>query len=640
MNSPTACARVFSFSFRSFIATQFLGAFNDNAFKLTAQLLLLAAILADATQKALAAGAPPPDVGKLESHYISIALAVFIAPFILFSTYAGQLADRFSKTRVIIYTKVWEILAMALAVYAFWRADIPLLYVVLFLMGMQSAFFSPAKYGLLPEALPEEDLSHANGILEMTTFLAIILGTVLGGFIYGHFHDNLALGALVFVAIAVAGWAASLATPKVPPAARAHQRFRWNVLGMWYDDARLIAGHSTLVYAVAGMAYFWLLGGVLQSCLILHAKNDLGMDPSLVGIPQAALAIGIGAGSYLAGIVSGGKVEVGLTPLGAIGISVFSVLMYFVSHSVWLSCLAVALLGFSGGFFIVPLNALLQRDAPAESKGRIIAFANIITALAIFGAALLVQLLMARLGLTTSQVYLTLGLCTLGFTVYVCKLAPIFVARLVLWLFRSLFYRVRFEGREHIPATGPALLVANHVSYVDVILIAALTPRLIRFAMYRNFYEWKPLNWFFRAIDVVPITNADAPREIMASLRELAKRLEQGELVMIFPEGGLTRTGEIGEFKRGFELIMALTPKELDAPVIPIYLGGLWGSIFSYEGGKLLWKWPKRLPYRVTVRVGEPLPKRSSAREVEAAIRRLAGPGDQAPRGAPRPDEP
>ena len=606
---PTATKKIkaASFAFRALIVTQFLGAFNDNAFKYALQWFVIGSVEDEAIQQ----------------QYISIAVAVFTIPFILFSIFAGDLADRIAKRRVIIWTKLWEVLVMGLGIAAFASGSFSFLYIVLFLMGMQSTFFSPAKYGILPESLNDEELSYGNGLIGMTTFLAIILGLVLGGTVYMSFKDNLGSGAGWFVAIALAGLAASWFTPRTPVANPSGPRTP-NPLRSFMEDFRIVRNHPILAKTILGIAYFYFLGALFQTCILIYAKNNLGFDPKESAYFQAILAVGIGLGCYFAGRWSSGHVEIGLVPLGAILISVFSILLPLSGDSAIISGFSAMMIGVGGGLFIIPLNALLQLKSPDNAKGRIVAFSNIITYIGIFISAIMLWALTTFFEMNAAQIILLFGIITIAGTVYIILLVPVFFIRFLLWLITHTFYRIDTRQLSNIPKEGPALLISNHVSWVDAILISAAAPRPVRFMMYRPFYHYWLAHWFFEQSQMIPISADDSRKQLNASFEKAAKTLENGEVLLIFAEGQITRTGDLNKFRRGYELIVSKLPKEMKLPIVPLYLGGLWGSVFSYKGGKFLWKWPKRIPYKVSITFGKPMPRETKARDIQEAVTALA----------------
>ncbi len=584
------------------IATQFQGAFSDNAYKNVITLIALATAVS-------------VDQGN---ERVSIIGALFILPFLLFSMYGGFMADRFSKRSVAVGTKLLEVGIMILATVAFFSGQLSWSMAILFLMGAQSAIFGPTKYGILPELLPESRLSWGNGILEMTTFLAIIFGTVAGAAMVESFKNAPYIAGFILVCLALAGTLTSLGISRVRPAAPS-ARFRPNFVGEVFHYAREARRDRVLWLAVLGSVYFWLLGYLLQIDVVLYGSRTLQLPETRIGYLLAAVALGIGLGSFLAGHLSGNKIEYGLIPLGAVGITIFTFLMSLPGWGFWSSIWLLATLGFSAGFFIVPLNAMLQQRPPKEIKGAIIAMANLLTFVGMLIAAGILWFVTVPLGLTAPQVFLFGSLMTLAATVYVVWLLPDSLVRLILWMLTHTLYRIRVLGAENIPEKGGALFVANHVSFVDAMMLIASTDRFVRFLMEQEYYEHPLIKPLAKVLRVIPVSGRSGPRDLLRALREASNSIRDGEIICIFAEGQITRTGQLLPFRKGFERIM----KNVDAPIIPVYLDRLWGSIFSFEKGRFLWKLPPRIPYPVTVTYGQPLPSTATSEEVRQAVQEL-----------------
>ena len=600
-----------SFRFVAFLVAQFLGAANDNAFKVTLLLLVLATVPDESSQVL----------------YASAAAALFPIPFLLFSPLAGSLADRFRKDRMLLFTKLPEVAAMALAAVGFASGSLTLLFGALFLMATQSAFFSPAKYGILPEIFPNERLSMANGVLELTTNLAILSGSVGGIVVYGYFKDDLVGAGWTYLAIALVGTLAIALSPQAPAGHRG-ARFVWDLLasarGDWMEARRI----SVLFYAILGIAWFGFLGSLFLTLVPIFGTNVLGLAEERAGALLAVLSVGVAVGSVGAGRLSRGQVEIGLVPLGSLGITVFA--FDFAWNATGADVLPLIgiprraaidllLLGVSSGFFSVPLNALLQQRSPAGMKGRLIAFANVLSFGAVLMAALVPGVLTGFFAVPTADVLLVGALLTIAGTVVVVRLVPDFLVRLLLWFLTNTVYRVRVVGKENVPREG-ALFVANHVSWVDFLLIGAASDRMIRFLMFRSYYEWPVLNGFFRRMGAIPVAAGDPPRKTAESLAIARAELRAGHVVCIFAEGAITRTGNLLKFRHGFERIAA----EAKCPVIPVYLDGVWGSLFSFERGRFFFNRPRRLREPVTVVFGKPLPPTTQAHEVRREIQELS----------------
>jgi acyl-[acyl-carrier-protein]-phospholipid O-acyltransferase / long-chain-fatty-acid--[acyl-carrier-protein] ligase len=584
---------------RALLMAQFLGALNDNVYKMVVSLL--------AVHEALKVGAG--------SAALALVGTVFIIPFLLFSGYAGHAADVLSKRTVLVVTKAFEVLVMGLGCGALLSGRLDCMLSVLFLLATQATFFGPAKYGLLPELLPTRDLVRANGLIEMSTFVAIILGTALGTAMFVAWHEHLEIIGICLIAIAVVGTGASLRVPYVPPSGARHT-FHLNPWGEIRRGLRRLASESMLGLTVLGIAFFWLLAALLQMAVLLFGKEIMGLDDLHVGLLGTFLALGIGAGSLAVGRLSGQKVELGLVPLGALGMGTSTLLLSVSASSYALTAIALVVLGLAGGWFIVPLQAFLQYKSRGEERGLLLATANFLSMGAILVASGVLWACHDLLKFQADRIILLAGLGTLLGTVCVLRLLPAFVVRLVCWMLTHTLYRIRVVGGEHIPMQGPALLVCNHVSYVDGLLVGACVPRFVRFLVYRPIYEFKALRWLFRLMHAIPI--AGGP-EAPAALAQARQALQEGHVVCIFAEGAISRTGDLLPFKRGFERIV----EGLEVPVIPVHLDRLWGSIFSFHGGRFLWKWPKQLPYPVTVSFAAPLPATATALQVRQVVMEL-----------------
>jgi acyl-[acyl-carrier-protein]-phospholipid O-acyltransferase / long-chain-fatty-acid--[acyl-carrier-protein] ligase len=581
----------------SFLWTQFLGAFNDNVFKIIVSFAAMAAY------------------GEVRG--MSLAAAVFVLPFLLFSGWAGHLGDAFSKRSVLVATKVLEVVAMALAVVALLGDNLPLELTVLFLMAAQSTFFSPAKYGIVPEMVPTGDISRTNGLLEMSTFAAIVLGTTAGGELYELWHAQPWRLGLVLVGIALAGTVTSFGIPRVR-AANPGQRFAWNPFAEIGRGIARLRPDRTLWMTVIGISYFWLLGALLQQVLLPWGQETLGVGAGAAARLYTALAIGIGAGSLAAGRLSGRKIELGLVPLGSIGMGLFSLLLAVAPQSYTLASVLLVGVGFSGGLFAVPLNALLQHRPAAAEKGRVLATNNVINTIGMLLSAAIFFVLGAWLHLTLGQIIVATGVFTLAASVYALATLPDFFVRFTLWMLTHTIYRIRIVGTPNIPERGPALLVCNHVSMIDGALVGACIQRFVRFIVYGPYYRLPGVHALLTRLHAIPV-NARDRREIVQAIARARAELAAGHVVCIFAEGAVSRTGNLLPFKRGFERMVA----GLEVPVIPVYLDRVWGSVFSFKRGRFFGKLPERLPYPITVAFGEPMPSTVSAQEARQAIMEL-----------------
>ena len=547
------------------------------------------------------------------------AFVIFTLPLMLVSAIAGVFSDRFSKRTVIIVMKGVEILLMGAGTLALWLNPaggvLPLL--VLAGMGAQSALFSPSKYGILPELLPHQRLSWGNGQMELWTFVAIIAGTAIAGPLLDVSGPSPWLAGLVLCLCSTAGFAASLLIPSVPRA-----RTEGGIQETWQAALDALRTDRPLTLGVLGSIAFWTLASLVGQDVLIYAKAVLQLSDTLAGFPLAAFGVGVGVGALLAGTVSAAKVELGFVPLGGFGIIACLLFLGVASPQLGGTLLAMACLGLSSGFVVVPLNALVQWRSPADRRGAVIACANTL----VFGGVLAGTIgagLLAAVGFSASAIFIIAGLGSTFLTLWALWLLPETFIRLVLVLLTHTLYRLTITGRDHIPDQGGALLVPNHVSFIDGLLLLATTDRRIRFLVDQQYYEHPLLNPFAKVMGAIPISSSGSTREILHALRAAGRALDEGHLVCIFPEGQITRTGGLLPFRSGFTRIV----KGRQVPVIPIYLDRVWGSIFSYVGGRFIAKWPSRIPYPITISIGSPVPSTSSAEELRLAVQDL---GEQA----------
>jgi acyl-[acyl-carrier-protein]-phospholipid O-acyltransferase/long-chain-fatty-acid--[acyl-carrier-protein] ligase len=588
--------------FWALIVTQFQGAYSDNILRN----LLLAMIVGMGL------------AGNERSSFVSLVTFLFSMPFVLFSMTGGWLADRFSKRRVTLWTKGMEIGAMTVATAGLALHSPPITLVALGLVATQAALFGPSKYGLLPELLPAKRLSWGNGVIELGTFLAIIVGTVTGAAMAEHFHGHEVYAGYFLLALAVAGSLTSLGIDRVPAAAP-DKKYRINFLGDLWQQIGLMRRDKALFLAVVGNTYFWFLGSLLFSTVVVYGPDVLHIGQTKTGYLNAALAIGIGIGSMIAGLVSGNKIEYGLIPLGSIGMTCTGLALGGMHFGLFGSGLLLGVLGFWAGFYAVPVNALIQHRPEEKDKGGIIAAANLLSFVGIALSSGVYYIFTAFIHLNPRGVIVAASLITGLGTVYVLMLLPEWFGRLILFFLTHTIYRVKVLGRDNFPDKTGALLVCNHMSFVDVLLLIASTDRPIRFLMYKGIYDNKLIKPFAKAMKAIPISSEQRPREMIRSLRTASDALRDDEIVCIFAEGQITRTGQLLPFRRGLERIM----KGVDVPIIPVNLDGVWGSIFSFAQGRFLWKIPRRIPYPVTVSFGQPMPPSSTALEVRRAVQEL-----------------
>lgn len=585
------------------LAAQALAVFDDQTFK---QLLILYI-------------AARPDVSLSQRNLLmSMGMALFVLPYIVFSSYAGQVADRYSKRRVIILLKTLEASLFILATMEMFFGHIYAMFVLLFLLGIHSTFLDPAKEGILPQIFRDEALPKANGAMQLTIYTMIVAGPVAAGILLDAFARRPYIPVAMLVASAMVGFFFALGITRVGPSGY-RERFHWNAPGEFWRDFAEIRASRSLLLAVLGIAYFWFLGSMFLLNVVDYGRDLLHLSNTGISELNAAISIGIGLGAFLAGKLSGDNVELGLVPIGSVGLGVFSMALYFTHHSFALTLAGFFLLGLAGGIFIVPLQAFLQARAGEQSKGRVIAASNVLTFTGVALGAGVFWLLSTPLHLQPYQGIVVMGAVSIAVTVYILTVLPDFMVRLVLWTLTHTFYRLRVDGGEHLPRRGPAVLVCNHISFADPLLIGACTDRFIRFLIYRRFYESRGIHWLAKLMGAIPVAENDPPRRIVESLNQARERLRAGELVCVFAEGSITRTGNLLRFRRGFERLT----RGMDVPVIPVHLDRVWGSIFSYEGGRFFFKWPHRIPFPVTVTFGAPLPAGASAFQTRQAVMKL-----------------
>jgi len=611
--------------FGPFFLTQFFGAFNDNVYK-NALIILIAF---------QSAGRGLWDSNTL----INLSAGLFILPFFLFSATAGQLADKYEKSRLIRWVKVMEIAIMSFAVAAFQLGSIPLLIGLLFLMGMQSSLFGPVKYGILPQHLGEKELVGGNGLVEMGTFLAILLGTLTGGVLIGIPVNGAALVSVAVIALACLGFLSSLGIPNAPAVAP-DLRINWNPFTETWRSIRFVCGNRTVFLSILGISWFWLLGATYLAQLPNFTRVNLGGNEQVVTLLLTLFSVGIGTGSLLCERMSDRKVELGLVPFGSIGLTIFGIDLFLAvpEHHVTGAMLNAAaflhaqgnvrvlfdilLLGLFGGFYIVPLYALVQQRSEPSHRSRVIAANNILNALfMVVSAAMAVLILNA--GLSIPQLFLVVAAMNAAVALYIYTLVPEFLMRFMVWMLIHTVYRIRKQGLEHIPETGSVVLVCNHVSFVDALVIAGCIRRPVRFVMDYSFYKLPVLNFIFRTAGAIPIASGREDPEMLARAYDrISRYLDEGEVVCIFPEGGLTPDGEIKPFRPGIARIIRRNP----VPVVPMALRGLWGSFFSRKGGAVMkGKLPRPLFYKIGLALGAPVPPAevspAGLRERVAALR-------------------
>jgi 1-acyl-sn-glycerol-3-phosphate acyltransferase len=584
MSEPSQFSLLRQRRFAPFFWTQFLGAGNDNVFKFAFTILV--------TYHAAEFGGVDP---KTAAFLIG---AIFIAPYVLFSATAGQLADKFEKSRLIRFVKTLEICIMLIASGGFIWHNVWLLFAGTFLMGLHSTLFGPVKYAYLPQHLNEHELVGGNGLVEMGTFVSILLGTMLGGTLAAIPVSGPTTVAVACVCLAILGRIAASFVPASPSSAP-DLRINWNPFTETWNNLKIGKQNRAVFLSMLGISWLWFFGAIFLTSFAPYSKDVMGGDEAVVTLMLAVFSTGIGIGSMLCERLSGHKVEIGLVPFGAIGMSVFACDLYFASpagplaemmevgaflaqHTSWHVLADLFLLAMFGGFFSVPLYALIQTRCEPSHRARIIAANNILNAIFLIASSLMAGTLLKQ-GLSIPELFLVTAVLNAVVAIYIFTLVPEFLMRFLIWMLVHTVYRLQETGIGNIPARGPAVIVSNHVSFVDALVIAAACPRPVRFVMDHNIFKIPVLSFIFRTGRTIPIAPAKENQKMLdPAYEEIARGLADGDLICIFPEGRITDTGEMYPFKTGISRILERTP----VPVIPLALQGLWGSLFSRMRGR------------------------------------------------------
>jgi len=602
--------------------TQFFGAFNDNLFKAAITLIFVFGGLVSAAASNL---------------YVNVAAGLFILPFFLFSALAGQLADKYDKARLIRYCKTAEVVIAMFACVSVISESVAGMLTVLFLLGLQSTFFGPLKYAILPQHLHETELVGGNAQIEMGTFVAILLGTIAGGMVAAMNNVGIILSVLV-VLVSIAGLICAMFVPPAPSAGSS-VLVSWNLWQETMSILRIARLRHAVYLSILGISWFWLLGSAITAQIPNLVRLHLHGDSTVVTLVLAVFTLSIALGSLACERLSGRRIEMGIVPIGAFGLSLAGIDLYFAIGSVqvveaaswqaftsvqgsWRVLIDIFFVGFSGGLFIVPLYALVQIRTPEDRRARIIAANNVLNAVFMVVSALLAIVLLDHAGLSIPELFLTLFVMNVVVSLFVFQQVPEFAMRFLVWLLSHTMYRVTHENLERIPDTGGLVLVCNHVTFVDALLLAGAIRRPIRFVMFKPIFEVPVLNFVFRTGRAIPIDSKAAdPAAYEAAFATIHNGLRAGDLLCIFPEGALTRDGEVTEFKRGIERIISETPVR----VLPMALRGLWGSFFSHRDGVFR---PKgRFWSRVHIIAGQPVPAAEvTAARLETLVKSLRGP--------------
>lgn len=587
--------------FLPFFVTQFFGAFNDNIFK-NALIIMIAF-----------QGAQFVDTNA--DLLINISAALFILPFFLFSATAGQWIDKYEKSKSIRAIKLIEIIIMLVAAYAFMQGNIIMLIALLFLMGTQSTFFGPAKYSYIPQHLRPDELIEGNAWVQMGTFVAILIGTIVGGVMIAQEQGRLYV-AVAIIVFAIAGYLSSRAIP-VTPSLNKDLKINWNVFSETYRNFKFLKTNRIVFLSILGVSWFWFLGATYLVQLPNYTKTTLGGNEQVVTLLLTLFTAGIGTGSLLCNWLSGKKIEIGLVPFGSIGLTLFGIDLYFSQPEVIPESILglqaflengslrlmidIVMLGFFGGLYIVPLMALVQQRSDPEHLSRVIAGNNIINSLLMVLSAI-VAIVVLSSGYSIAQLFLLVAVLNALVAIYIYTLVPEFFMRFMVWLLIHSIYRVSSKGLDEIPEEGPAVLVCNHVSFVDAMIIAGCVRRPVRFVMYHKIYNLPVLNFVFRTAKAISIAGKYEDETLLnKAFDDIDEALADGDLVCIFPEGKLTANGEMNTFRDGVERIL----QRRAVPVVPMALQGLWGSVFSRQKSNIFYRLFKGFKSSIGLAVGE-----------------------------------
>lgn len=593
--------------FAPFFFTQFLGAANDNLFKFALTVLVTYQL----------------QVSWLPAQMAGLVIgALFILPFVLLSATAGQWADKYDKARIMRAVKLLEIGIMALAGLGFWFQLVPLLLACVLLMGLHSTFFGPVKYAYLPQHLSERELTGGNGLVEMGTFVAILLGNVGGGLLMSIPRTGAHWVAMACLGVAVLGWLTSARIP-VSPASDPALKLNWNPFSETWRNLQLARQYPSVFRSLLGISWMWFFGAVFLSQFPSFARDVLGGNEQVASLLLVVFSVGIAVGSLLCETFSHRHVEIGLVPIGALGMTVFAFDLYLAAQAVpaatgallsvgefvaqpahWRVMADLALLAFSAGLYSVPMYALIQLRAQPSHRARIIAANNILNALFMIVSSLLAGAMLGA-GFSIPEVFGATALLNILVVGYVFWLMPEYIVRLVMLVVTRVVYRLKVRGDEHLPTDGAAILVCNHVSFIDAVILGVCSPRPMVFLMDHRIFKTPGIGWFFRAVKAIPIApQKEDPQAYEQAFERARQVLREGDLLCLFPEGAITKDGHMQTFKAGIMKILASDP----VPVIPAALHNLWGSSFSRIDGAAMARPLRRgLFNRIGLVVGEPI---------------------------------
>ena len=611
--------------FLPFFCTQFLGAFNDNVFK-QSLIILLAFNAASMTTLA-------PVV------LTNLCAGLFILPFFLFSATAGQMADKFDKTVIIRLVKAAEIGIMILAGIGFHFQQLWMLLAALFLMGTHSSVFGPIKYAILPQSLEKDELVGGNALVETGTSLAILLGSMLGGWLISLEDGGREIVSWTVLGIAFLGFLVSWKIPQAP-AGNPDLKINWNPFSETWHNYQFVRKNRVVMLSIMGISWFWYYGATFLTQIPAYTKDVLGGNEHVVTFLLTVFSVGIAIGSLLCEKLSDKRVELGLVPFGSIGLTLFGVDLFFATNHLtpeattglaefiikplhYRVIFDLVGIGIFGGFYIVPLYSLVQSRSEPAHRARTIAGNNIMNAFFMVCSAIIAVVVLKVLHLTISELFLLTAVFSAIVSMYIFTLVPEFLMRFLVWIFMSLFYRVDRHGLQHIPEEGPCVVVCNHVSFYDALILSTAIRRPMRFVMDHHIFKIPVVSFIFRTARAIPVAPAkEDPAMLDRAYDAIAAALAEGEVVCIFPEGRITDNGEIYPFKNGIQRIVDRTP----TPVVPLALRGMWGSFSSRRGGAAFSKLPRRFRSRVEVVAGLPvLPEHVTPEFLQERVRDLRG---------------
>ncbi|MBL4654674.1 MAG: MFS transporter [Bacteroidia bacterium] len=582
--------------------TQFLGVFNDNFLK---SLICFIGVFW------LAEGN--------ESLLISVASALIIIPFLLFSPLAGRMAKTMNKQKIVAYSKLAELPIMVIAIAGFAMESIETVLVAVFLMGLQSAIYSPSKYGLIRDIGGEAQISFGTGTMELLSFTGVLLGTVLAGIVSDGTDSQFYILSIGLFSIALIGWISSLKikADEEPPVKNSKDSI--NPISFLINSYKWASSLKGLNFTVLGLASFWLIGALIQMNLLVHCPNELYMTNFETSLTIALVAVGIGLGCFVAGLFSKNRVELGLVPIGGFGLSIALTLLSTLDHSKLSFSIILGIGAFFSGFFKIPLNAWIQERVEGRKLGEILAYNNLVVFLFILISAGIFAVAEPVMG--SSGIFGIITIIAWLIAIITLVNIPAMLVRFIFFITAHSFFKLKIIGIENIPKKSGALIVANHISLMDSFLVAAAVPRMLRFVMLKKVYEVPILNWFFKKMNMIPIAGKSTPETLAEFNQRCQEEINNGHVVCIFPEGQITRIGQLLEFKRGIEHIAS----GIDAPIIPLNMDGVVGSPFSYVTGtsKIVWPTPYTLFRPVSIQIGEPMPNTSSAFQVRQKVLEL-----------------